>query len=76
MSKGQKKKVTVKIIPGEAVFVAPIEMLQHISDTYMHLSTQADTTEESDSWSAVSDHINEWISKTYYSGQENYEEEW
>lgn len=76
MSKGQKKKITVKILPGEAVFVAPVEVLQHISDTYIHLSGQSETKEEMESWASVSDHINEWISRTYYSGQENYEEEW
>lgn len=76
MSKGQKKKVTVKIVPGEAVFVAPADVLQHISDTYLYMSEQSDTQDEKNSWMLVSHQINEWLERTYYSGEDNYEEEW
>lgn len=76
MSKGQKKKVTVKVMPGEAVFVASVDILQHIAETYIHISKEAQTQEDADSWLSVAYQIDEWISKTYYSGEEDYEEEW
>lgn len=76
MSKGQKKKITIKIVPGEAVFVAPIDVLQHIADTYLYMSDQSETQDDKNSWMLVCDQINEWIERTYYSGEDNYEEEW
>lgn len=77
MSKGIKKKVTVKLLPGEAVFVASVEVLQHIAETYASLSEGCDIQEDKLSWLAVSEDIAGWISETYYSGQENeQEEEW
>lgn len=76
MSKGQKKKITIKIVPGEAVFVAPVEVLQHISATYLHIASQTESLEDSESWKNVSHEIDQWIEQTYYSGQGDYEEEW
>lgn len=77
MSKGIKKKVSVKILPGEAVFVSSVEVLQHIAETYVTLSENCETQEDKLLWLSVSEDINNWISQTYYSGQENeQEEEW
>lgn len=77
MSKGIKKKVTVKILPGEAVFATSVEVLQHIAETYALLAEGCDTQEDKLSWLSVSEDISNWISQTYYSGQENeQEEEW
>lgn len=76
MSKAQKKKITIKIVPGEAVLVAPIEVLEHISTTYLHIAGESKSLEEAESWKRVSEDIDEWIKRTYYSGQDDYEEEW
>ena len=76
MTKKQKKKITIKVVPGEAVFVAPLEVLEHISATYLRMAADSKSVQEADSWKIVSQDINNWIKKTYYSGQDDYEEEW
>jgi hypothetical protein len=74
---GVRKKVTVKVNPGEAVFVASLEVLQHIAGTYSYMASSCDNKEEADSWNAVSEDILSWITDTYYSGQaDDFEEEW
>lgn len=76
MSKGQKKKVTVKVLPGEAVVVASLDVLEHVISTYAYMSESSATKEEAQSWLDVSRMFQEWVSKTYYSGGDSYEEEW
>jgi hypothetical protein len=76
MSKGSKKKVTVKTLPGEAVVVAPIEVLTHIIKTYQFMSTSAETEEEEEFCKLVALRINEWIKKTYHSESDYQDEEW
>jgi alcohol dehydrogenase YqhD (iron-dependent ADH family) len=79
MTKGQKKKITVKTIPGEAVFVASVDILNHIAETYLYMASSAETKEDAQSWQSVSDQINEWIKRTYHSAESSYEdqdEEW
>lgn len=77
MSKGLKKKISVKLLPGQAVFVADAEVLQHIAETYMYLSDSAETQEEKQSWITVSEDIIRSLNETYHSGQDNgQEEEW
>lgn len=76
MSKGQKKKVTVKTLPGEAVFVASIDILNHIAETYLYMAQASDSTEEAQSWADVASQINEWIKKTYHSEGNYSDEEW
>lgn len=75
MSKGQKKKLILKIHPGEAAFVAPVEILEHIYETYMYMASASDKSEAL-SWEDVAKQVKEWIDRTYYSGQGDYEEEW
>lgn len=77
MSKKEKKKVIVKLLPGEAVFVADAETLEHIANTYSHMSEQCESREESYAWMDVSVRVIEWLNKTYNSGNSNdTEEEW
>lgn len=77
MSKGLKKKISVKILPGQAVFVTDVEVLQHIADTYKYLSETAETQAEKQSWIAISEDVLSWINETYHSGQDDgQEEEW
>jgi hypothetical protein len=76
MSKGQKKKVNVKIYPGEAIFVAPMEVMEHIHDTYMCMAEGSSTVEDADSWREVAEQIKEWSHRTYFSGEEQEDEEW
>lgn len=75
MSKGQKKKLILKILPGEAAFVASVDVMEHIYETYMYMASSTDSV-ESVSWQSVAELIREWIDKTHYSGQGDYEEEW
>lgn len=79
MSKKQthKKKVTLKINPGQAAYVADIATLHHIAETYLELSKTCESQDEAASWLAVADEIYAWSSKTYNSPEEDYEdEEW
>lgn len=74
---GVRKKVTVKVNPGEAVFVASVEVLQHIAATYSYMASSCESKEEADSWDSVAQDILSWIADTYYSGQaDDFEEEW
>ena len=77
MSKGLKKKVSVKLMPGQAIFVTNIEVLQHISETYIYLSEASETHEEKQSWISISEDVVKWMNETYYTGQDDgQEEEW
>lgn len=78
MSKKQnpKKKVNIKILPGQAVYVADVATLQHISELYRQMSNETTTEEDRLSWLQVSDDINEAIFQTYYNPEEDNEEEW
>lgn len=76
MSKGQKRKVTVKTMPGEAVFVASVDVLKHIAETYVYMSSQSSSKQEADSWIDVAEQINQWIQKTYHSESDYSDEEW
>ncbi len=71
-----KKKVIVKVAPGQAVFVADLSVLEHIRSTYIYMSENCEDSSEANSWIEVAKDIDEWIEKTYVSEQENYEEEW
>jgi hypothetical protein len=75
MSKGQKKKLILKIFPGEAAIVASVDVLEHIYETYLYMASSTDSV-ESGSWQSVAELIREWIDKTQYSDQGDYEEEW
>lgn len=76
MSKGQKKKVTVKTFPGEAVFVASIDVFKHIAETYSYMASEALSKEEAELWMDVVNQINEWTEKTYHSESDSTDEEW
>jgi len=76
MSKSQKKKVTVKTLPGEAVFVASVDVFNHIMETYIYMADSAATVEEAESWKSVVFQIDEWVKKTYHSDGDQIEEEW
>lgn len=71
-----KKKVTVKLSKGEAIFVASIEILNHISETYLTMSDQCDDTLERDSWISVAEDICQQCFKTAYRENDYDEEEW
>jgi hypothetical protein len=76
MTKAHKKKVIVKVHPGEAVFVASIDILEHISSTYLYMAETAPSREEADSWRDVAMQVQDWANKTYYSGEYTNDEEW
>ena len=78
MSKKQnsKKKVNVKVLPGQAIYVANVETLQHISELYREMSGQSSTEEERLSWLQVSEEINDAIFQTYFNPEDSNEEEW
>lgn len=70
----QKKKVTVKVSAGQAVFVADLSVFEHMTELYRSM---ASTSDDPDSWIIVADSIIDWVSKTYVPEGESYdEEEW
>jgi len=71
-----KKKITLKINLGEAAVVAPLDILQHISQTYAAMAEGCETSEEKQSWLDVSYLINDWVAKTYHNGYSDHDEEW
>ena len=75
MSKGLKKKLSIKLMPGQAAFVADVEVLQHIADTYLQFGEACEDKNEKNSWLSVSEDIVNWINETYHSGQEDGQEE-
>ena len=78
MSKKQntKKKVTVKVNAGQAVYVASLERLEHIISIYEYMAESCDDAREKQDWLEVAQDIRNWITDTYFSVEESYEEEW
>lgn len=78
MSKKQhtKKKVTVKVNSGQAVYVADLSRLEHIISLYEYMAESCDDHGEKQDWLDVSQDIRNWITETYFSPEDNYEEEW
>jgi hypothetical protein len=72
----QKKKVTVKITPGEAIFVAEMEVLKHIMDTYSAMAKSSKEQSDVAQFNKIASDILEWTTRTFYSGQADDEEEW
>lgn len=70
-----KKKVSVKVSPGQAVFVADLSVLEHIKSTYIYMSETCGDPVEASSWIEVAKDIDQWITKTYVPEQGSYEEE-
>ena len=73
-----KKKITVKLFPGQAVFVADLDILDGICLTYSNIAKDISNEAEAKSLLEVVDSIKEWSTKTYYSGngENSIEEEW
>jgi len=78
MSKKQntKKKITVKVNAGQAVYVASLERLEHIISIYEYMAESCDDAREKEDWLEVAQDIRNWITDTYFSVGESYEEEW
>jgi hypothetical protein len=73
----QKKKITVKVLPGQAIYVADVDTLKHISETYLYLAQSFENENDRQSCIDVSGAIEEWIEKTQYDASEGFEdEEW
>lgn len=73
----QKKKVTVKILPGQAVFVADASILNHISETYVNLAESYSDEADIQACMDIANDISEWVAKTYYDPSgDSEDEEW
>ncbi len=73
----QKKKINIKILPGQAVYVADLAKLEHISGVYRSLAEDCESEEDKLAWLEVSEDIDKWIFETYFNPEEDYEdEEW
>jgi hypothetical protein len=78
--KSQKKKVIVKVNPGEAIFVANLEVLTDIMNTYTTMAKEAKDSKDKEDYSDIVSQILDWTTRTYYSGQgdgdDGDEQEW
>lgn len=73
----QKKKVTIKIVPGEAIFVADISIMHHIAETYNDLANSFQDQVDKEACYNVCNMIYEWSEKTYFNPDDEYsDEEW
>ena len=72
----QKKKVTVKVMPGEAIFVADMEVLKGIMDVYSNMAKESKDEKDIKYYSSIVSQILDWTTKTFYSGQADDEEDW
>lgn len=72
-----KKKINVKVAPGEAVVVADVAVLEHIAVMYESMAETELDKDAKRAWINVSLSVKEWIAKTYVPIKEEYEdEEW
>jgi hypothetical protein len=78
--KSQKKKVIVKVNPGEAIFVANLEVLTGIMDNYAAMAKESKDPKSKEAYSDIVSQILDWTTRTFYSGQgdgdDGDEEEW
>lgn len=73
----QKKKVTVKLMPGQAIFVADSNILQHIAETYTEMANTYVAQVDKDACRDVANAVYEWLEKTYFNPDIDYsDEEW
>jgi hypothetical protein len=73
----QKKKVTIKIVPGQAIFVADLSVMHHIAETYNNLASTYTSQQDKQSCYDVTKMIYEWSEKTYFNPESDYsDEEW
>lgn len=71
-----KKKVNVKVAPGQAVFVADVDILNHIAEVYEVMASNEEDETSKNAWINVSISIKEWVEKTYIPEEDVYDEEW
>lgn len=72
-----KKKVTVKLSKGESFFIANVDVLNHIVETYLTMADQCEDKTEKDSWLMVAQDVHEQMFKNANnSGEYENEEEW
>ena len=78
--KSQKKKVILKVNPGEAIFVADLQVLTDIMDTYTSMAKDSKDPKAKEAYSEIVSQILDWTTRTYYSGQgdsdDGDEQEW
>lgn len=73
----QKKKVTVKIVPGQAVFVADAHIMQHIAETYIEMANSYSDQSDAEACREVANSVYEWLEKTYFNPESDFsDEEW
>jgi hypothetical protein len=70
-----KKKVTLKIAPGQAAFVADLKVLEHIARTYISFGDSEQDDQYKQYWYGISKEISEWTKETYNPIEEGYEDE-
>jgi hypothetical protein len=71
----QKKKVTLKIAPGQAAFVADLAVLEQMMKTYVSLGDGEHESQYKEYWYNISKDISEWIKETYNPLEESFDDE-
>lgn len=78
MSKKQvnKKKVSIKLIPGETAVVLGYDTFMHIAQTYDYLAGQEEESEHRDAYYEIADAIRYQSAENYFDGGSGDEDEY
>lgn len=73
----KKTKTTVRLEPGEAYVVAPVEEFEHVILTYKQLAEEAENSVDRDKWLGSATLFEEWVDQTYLGvPAEDEDEQW
>lgn len=73
--KNTKKKVTVKVLPGQAIYIADMDRFDHIISLYESHAKECADRDEKRSWLEIAEDIRIRVLETYFSPEEDYDDE-
>jgi hypothetical protein len=71
-----KKKISVKLMPGQSVLVLDYDSLMHLAGTCDFLATEQENLEDAEAWRYMADEIRFQANENLYSQNQEYSEEW
>jgi hypothetical protein len=71
-----KKKVSVKLMPGQSVLVLDYDSLMHLASTCDFLAIEQENQQDAEAWRYIADEIRFQANENLYSQNQEYSEEW
>lgn len=71
-----KKKISVKLLPGQSIVVMDYDSLMYLANTCDFLASDQDNLEDAQAWRSIADEIRFQANENVFSEDENYLEEW